>query len=84
MKLCDKRKELLEANGHLLVMGGPGAGKTTISLLKANWLIDNGKLLPGQKVLFLSFARSTITNIQKTTKTLIPEKNRKLMTNAAQ
>ena len=79
MKLCDKRKELLEANGHLLVMGGPGAGKTTISLLKANWLIDNGKLLPGQKVLFLSFARSTITNIQKTPKTLIPEKNRKLI-----
>jgi len=60
-------------------MGGPGAGKTTVSLLKANWLIENAKLLPEQKVLFLSFARSTITNIQKTTQALIPEKNRKLI-----
>lgn len=79
MKLCEKRKALLKAEGDMLIMGGPGAGKTTVSLLKANWLIENEKLLPGQKVLFLSFARSTITNIQKTTKALIPGANRKLV-----
>lgn len=79
MMLCEKRKALLKADGDLLVMGGPGAGKTTISLLKANQLIEDGKLLPGQKVLFLSFARSTITNIQKTTKVLISERNREFI-----
>lgn len=79
MKLCEKRKALLKADGDLLVMGGPGAGKTTISLLKANELIDDNKLLPGQKVLFLSFARSTISSIQKTTKALISDKNRKFI-----
>lgn len=63
----------------MLVMGGPGAGKTTISLLKANQIIVDGKLFPGQKVLFLSFARSTVSNIQKTTKGLVADKNKKLI-----
>jgi len=77
MKLCEKRKELLRANGHLLVMGGPGAGKTTIALLKAESIIAEKKIESSQKVLFLSFARSTITQIQKATKSLTDEKHRK-------
>lgn len=77
MNLCEKRLSLLQADGNLLVMGGPGAGKTTIALLKANSLIENNKLQPGQKVLFLSFARSTIAQIQKATKHLITDKAHK-------
>jgi DNA helicase II / ATP-dependent DNA helicase PcrA len=34
LKLCDQRKALLGAGGHLLVLGGPGSGKTTIALVK--------------------------------------------------
>ncbi|HEY0669167.1 MAG TPA: ATP-dependent helicase [Sphingobacteriaceae bacterium] len=71
MELCEKRKLLINADGHLLIMGGPGAGKTTIALLKANHIIAEKKIASSQKVLFLSFARSTITQIQKTTKSLI-------------
>ncbi|EPH0301247.1 TPA: UvrD-helicase domain-containing protein [Pseudomonas aeruginosa] len=61
MKLSEKQKEVLVAEGHLLVIGGPGAGKTTISILKAAKLAAT--LQPGQEVLFLSFARATISRV---------------------
>ncbi len=50
----------MAASGHLLVTGGPGSGKTTISILKADQVIekDGG---PGQQVLFLSFARASVS-----------------------
>jgi len=51
----------LEAEGHLLVIGGPGAGKTTVSILKAAKVAAS--LRPGQEVLFLSFARATISRV---------------------
>jgi DNA helicase II / ATP-dependent DNA helicase PcrA len=35
LELCDKRKAIIAQGGHLLVLGGPGSGKTTIALLKA-------------------------------------------------
>ncbi len=28
--LCDKRRSILGNAGHMLVLGGPGSGKTTI------------------------------------------------------
>lgn len=51
MKLSEKQEEVLEAEGHLLVIGGPGAGKTTISILKAAKVAASLRL--GQEVLFL-------------------------------
>lgn len=61
MQLSEKQKEVLEAAGHLLVIGGPGSGKTTISILKAADFAASVR--PGQEVLFLSFARATISRV---------------------
>ena len=35
MHLDETRRAILGADGHLLIQGGPGSGKTTIALLKA-------------------------------------------------
>ncbi|MCV0371839.1 ATP-dependent helicase [Filomicrobium sp.] len=61
MELTDKQKEIMEAQGPLLVTGGPGSGKTTVSILKAAQLAP--ALQAGQKVLFLSFARATVSRV---------------------
>lgn len=60
-ELSDKKIAILAHDGHLLVKGGPGSGKTTISILKADRLVS--VLRPGQKVLFLSFARATVARV---------------------
>jgi DNA helicase-2/ATP-dependent DNA helicase PcrA len=36
MQLTNKQRQILESEGHLLVTGGPGSGKTTVSILKAS------------------------------------------------
>jgi DNA helicase-2/ATP-dependent DNA helicase PcrA len=61
MELDDKRQSILDADGHILVLGGPGAGKTTIALLKAKALFPT--LLPGQQLLFLSFSRAAVRQV---------------------
>ena len=64
-ELSDTKKELLETGGNLLVLGGPGSGKTTIALLKARHEILNDTLLSGQRILFLSFARVTVSRVEE-------------------
>jgi DNA helicase II / ATP-dependent DNA helicase PcrA len=61
MELCDKRKAIIAQTGHLLVLGGPGSGKTTIALFKAQSRFAT--LKPGQEVLFLSFSRAAIRQV---------------------
>lgn len=61
-KLCDQRKSILAKDGHMLIVGGPGAGKTTIALLKARRRVLHN-LAPEQRVLFLSFSNSAIRRI---------------------
>lgn len=68
MELTDIQLAILEADGHLLVTGGPGSGKTTVSTLKAVLIAEQG-LGPGQDVLFLSFARATIARIAEAIET---------------
>jgi DNA helicase-2/ATP-dependent DNA helicase PcrA len=63
LTLCEQRKALLATSGHMLVLGGPGSGKTTIALAKAATDIGRDCLLAAQKTLFLSFARATVTRI---------------------
>ncbi|MBA5775642.1 ATP-dependent helicase [Stappia sp. F7233] len=62
MQLTEKQLEIMAAQGHLLVTGGPGSGKTTVSILKAAEIAKQ-HLGPGQKVLFLSFARATVSRV---------------------
>jgi DNA helicase-2/ATP-dependent DNA helicase PcrA len=60
--LTAKQKEIMDAGGHLLVTGGPGSGKTTVSILKAA-KIARESLPPESRVLFLSFARATVSRV---------------------
>ena len=68
----DKRKLILGAKESISITGGPGSGKTTIALLKAKQIVESGELGKGQKVLFLSFARATITRIEDQVGELVP------------
>jgi len=62
----EKRRTILETEGHLLVEGGPGSGKTTIALKKAERIAASGALRQNQRLLFLSFARATIARVMET------------------
>ena len=76
--LCDKRKAIIAQDGHLLVLGGPGSGKTTIALLKAKQLC--ACLAPGQEILFVSFSRAAVRQILDRCKHVLTRKERALLT----
>lgn len=58
------QQAVLDAPGPLLVTGGPGSGKTTVALLKAAQLVNNN-ICRHQRVLFLSFARATVSRVEE-------------------
>ena len=60
--ICEKRCSILNGDGHMLVIGGPGSGKTTIALLKARRYVLES-LTAEQSVLFLSFSNAAIRRI---------------------
>jgi len=62
MELTNKQKQVMAAKHNLLVCGGPGSGKTTISIFKAAQITEHS-LKPEQRVLFLSFARATVSRV---------------------
>ena len=68
-KLSDVAAKALEQEGSILVTGGPGSGKTTLALLKAQRLIPT--LQPGQKILFLSFSRAAVRQVLTRTKDVL-------------
>lgn len=61
LELSAGQKDVLAADGNILVTGGPGSGKTTVSILKAAQLTAG--LRSTQRVLFLSFARATVARV---------------------
>lgn len=67
----DAREALLAAKGNLIVLGGPGSGKTTIALVKAGYEIKAGAVNSSQKILFLSFARATVTRVGQHASTML-------------
>lgn len=77
--LSPEKLRLLSTEGHILALGGPGSGKTFIALLKAEREIKSGMLLPGQHILFFSFARATITRIAQQANRLVSGTERKLL-----
>lgn len=74
-----QKRAFLDSTGHVLAMGGPGAGKTHVALVKARDEIRSGRLLPGQRILFLSFARPTVARIAEKAKELIGSDELKLV-----
>lgn len=59
----EQKQQFLACAEHALALGGPGSGKTHVALVKALDEIRSGALKPGQKILFLSFARPTVARI---------------------
>ena len=76
-EICEKRQAVIDAEGHVLVLGGPGAGKTTLALLKAKPLL--ARLKPGQKVLFLSFSRAAVQQSLARCREVLTREERKLI-----
>jgi DNA helicase-2/ATP-dependent DNA helicase PcrA len=64
-ELSKQKQKLLETSGNLMILGGPGSGKTTIALLKAKEIVLGNALKSGQKILFLSFARATVARVEE-------------------
>lgn len=62
IKLSDTATAALKHDCPVLVLGGPGSGKTTLSLLKARTLIPD--LEAGQEVLFISFSRAAVRQVE--------------------
>src|ERR1700694_4777166 len=78
VKICAERQRVLDAAGHVIVLGGPGSGKTTIAFKKALVRIETGMLL-GQSVLFLSFSRAAVARIVQASRLELPRKDRALL-----
>lgn len=78
LDLCDKRKAIIAQDGHLLVLGGPGSGKTTIALIKAQERFAT--LKPAQEILFLSFSRAAIRQVLLRCKEMLTPSARRAVT----
>lgn len=74
IKLSEEAARALEQEGSVLVLGGPGSGKTTLALLKAQQLIPT--LQPSQKILFLSFSRAAVRQVLTRTKDVLKYRER--------
>ena len=73
--ICAKRQSVIDEQGHALVIGGPGSGKTTLALLKSKGILDT--LAPGQSILFLSFSRAAVQQILKRCREILTKEEMK-------
>lgn len=61
----------------MLVTGGPGSGKTTIALLRAQKMIPT--LEAGQEILFLSFSRAAVRQVLTRCKSILTRDERQVI-----
>lgn len=73
--ICEERQSVIDEQGHALVIGGPGSGKTTLALLKSKCILDT--LPPGQSILFLSFSRAAVQQILKRCREILTKEEMK-------
>lgn len=71
--LDQSRRDVIDSPSHLVVMGGPGSGKTTVALLKAEAFLGRLDLTEYQQVLFLSFARATVARVAEQAGKMLPK-----------
>lgn len=77
-QLSDPAQQAFDHDGRIMVLGGPGSGKTTLSLLKTQRLIPT--LESGQSVLFLSFSRAAVRQVLSRTKDVLTREERSRIT----
>lgn len=69
LDLSEQAQAALAEDCPILVLGGPGSGKTTLSLLKAQRMMTG--LKTGQEILFLSFSRAAVRQVLTRCKDLL-------------
>lgn len=77
LKLSETARAALGHECPVLVLGGPGSGKTTLSLLKAKALIPD--LTAGQEILFLSFSRAAVRQVEMRCRDILSADERRLI-----
>lgn len=75
VQLSETAQGALDHDCPVLVLGGPGSGKTTLSLLKAQAMLPS--LQPGQEILFLSFSRAAVRQVEIRCRDILRSKERR-------
>jgi len=73
--LSEKQRQIVNtpADSHLLVLSGPGTGKTHILLNRLVYLIQSEALDPSTDILVLSFSRAAVAEIRNRLSVLVAE-----------
>lgn len=78
VQLSETAQGALDHDCPVLVLGGPGSGKTTLSLLKSQTMLHT--LQPGQEILFLSFSRAAVRQVEIRCRDILRSDERKQIT----
>lgn len=71
--LEDKASEAVKADGNLLVIAGPGTGKTEMLAQKANYLFETGVCRNPYNILAISFKTDSASNLAERVKQRCPD-----------
>src|SRR4051812_47627024 len=67
LNLSAPQREIVEASvdARLLVLAGPGSGKTHVLVARMNHLLEEESLGAGQEILVLSFTRAVVAELRR-------------------